>query len=63
MKKYKINKTYQEINEKIRSGEVVVVTAEEIIDIVKEEGPVEAARRVDVVTTGTFPPCVHQVHL
>ena len=56
MKKYKINKTYQEINEKIRSGEVVVVTAEEIIDIVKEEGPVEAARRVDVVTTGTFAP-------
>jgi uncharacterized protein (DUF39 family) len=33
-----------------------VVTAEEIIDIVKEEGPVEAARRVDVVTTGTFAP-------
>lgn len=56
MKKYKINKTYQEINERIRSGEVVVVTAEEIIDIVKEEGPVEAARRVDVVTTGTFAP-------
>jgi uncharacterized protein (DUF39 family) len=56
MKKYKINKTYQEINERIRSGEVVVVTAEEIIDIVKEEGPVEAARHVDVVTTGTFAP-------
>jgi len=37
MKKYKINKTYQEINEKIRSGKVVVVTAEEIIDIVKNE--------------------------
>ncbi|MBW1822727.1 MAG: hypothetical protein JRI92_13470, partial [Deltaproteobacteria bacterium] len=30
MKKYKVNKTYQEINEKIKSGEVVVVTAEEI---------------------------------
>lgn len=56
MKKYKINKTYQEINEKIRSGEVVVVTAEEIIDIVKQEGPVEAAKHVDVVTTGTFAP-------
>jgi len=60
MKKYKINKTYQEINERIRSGEVVVVTAEEIIDIVKEEGPVEAARRVDVVTTGTFAPMCSQ---
>jgi uncharacterized protein (DUF39 family) len=56
MKKYKINKTYKEINERIKSGEVVVVTAEEIIDIVKEEGPVEAARHVDVVTTGTFAP-------
>jgi uncharacterized protein (DUF39 family) len=56
MKAYKINKTYQEINEKIRSNEVVVVTAEEIIEIVKENGPVEAARHVDVVTTGTFAP-------
>ena len=56
MKKHKINKSYQDINERIRTGEVVVVTAEEIIDIVKEEGPVEAARRVDVVTTGTFAP-------
>lgn len=56
MKKNKINKTYQEINEKIRSGKVVVVTAEEIIDIVKNEGPVEAAKHVDVVTTGTFAP-------
>ena len=56
MKKYKVNKTYREINEKIKSGEVVVVTAEEIINIVKQEGPVEAARRVDIVTTGTFSP-------
>jgi L-aspartate semialdehyde sulfurtransferase len=56
MKKHRITKTIQEINAKIRSGDVVVVTAEEIIDIVKTEGPVEAARRVDVVTTGTFAP-------
>jgi len=56
MKKYKINKTYQEINEKIKSGKVVVVTAEEVIDIVRQEGAVEAARHVDVVTTGTFSP-------
>ncbi|MCP4116019.1 MAG: hypothetical protein GY737_11560 [Desulfobacteraceae bacterium] len=53
---HKINKTYQEINERIRNGKAVVVTAEEIIDIVREEGPVEAARSVDVVTTGTFAP-------
>ena len=56
MKKYRITKTLQEINAKIRSGEAVVVTAEEIIAIVKTEGPTEAARRVDVVTTGTFAP-------
>jgi len=49
-------KTYQEINEKIRSGQVVVVTAEEMIDIVDEMGPAEAAAQVDVVTTGTFAP-------
>jgi uncharacterized protein (DUF39 family) len=56
MKKFKVNKTYQQINEKIKAGDVVVVTAEEIIGIVKEQGPVEAARQVDVVTTGTFAP-------
>ncbi len=31
-------KTYKEINEKIKSGKAVVVTAEEIIDIVEKEG-------------------------
>jgi uncharacterized protein (DUF39 family) len=56
MKKHRVTKTLQEINAKIQSGDVVVVTAEEIIDIVKSEGPAEAARRVDVVTTGTFAP-------
>ncbi|MBM3242563.1 hypothetical protein FJZ31_40400 [Candidatus Poribacteria bacterium] len=47
-------KTYKEINEKIKKGEAVVVTAEEIIDIVEEKGPAKAAQEVDVVTTGTF---------
>ncbi len=56
MKKYKVQKTYREINEKIRSGKVVVVTAEEMIGIVKENGAVAAAGQVDVVTTGTFAP-------
>ena len=31
-------KTIEEINEKIREGKVVVVTAEEIIDIAREKG-------------------------
>lgn len=56
MGKHKVTKTYAEINRKIKSGEVVVVTAEEMIDIVRDKGREEAARRVDVVTTGTFAP-------
>ena len=51
-----MNKTYKEINDKIRSGEVVVVTADEMVDIVNEKGPVKAAETVDVVTTATFAP-------
>jgi len=53
---YQVNKTYQEINEKIKKGQAVVVTAEEIIDLVRRKGEAEAARTVDVVTTGTFSP-------
>jgi len=49
-------KTIEEINEKIRQGKAVVVTAEEIIDIVKQKGVTKAAQEVDVVTTGTFGP-------
>lgn len=56
MKKFKVTKTYKEINEKIRQGKAVVVTAEEMIDIVEKHGDVESARKVDVVTTGTFSP-------
>jgi uncharacterized protein (DUF39 family) len=51
-----MGKTYEEINEKIRRKQAVVVTAEEIIDIVDEKGSAEAAKQVDVVTTGTFGP-------
>ena len=47
-------KTIEEINEKVKEGKAVVVTAEEIIDYVKEKGIKQAAREVDVVTTGTF---------
>ncbi|MEJ2070585.1 MAG: homocysteine biosynthesis protein [Syntrophobacterales bacterium] len=54
MSHYQVNKTFQEINEKIKQGQAVVVTAEEIIDIVRQKGEVAAARQVDVVTTGTF---------
>jgi len=49
-----IEKTYAEINEKIKSGKAVVLTAEEVIALVEDKGITEAARSVDVVTTGTF---------
>jgi len=49
-------KTIDEINEKIHKGEAVVVTADEIIDLVREKGVKKAAQEVDVVTTGTFGP-------
>ncbi len=51
-----ITKTYEEINEKIRSGKAVVVTAEEIVDMVKEKGVEQVTKEVDVVTTATFGP-------
>lgn len=51
-----ITKSYAEINEKIKSGEAVVVTAEEVLDIIEEKGVEEATRYVDVVTTATFGP-------
>ena len=38
-------KTIKEINEKIKKGEAVVVTAEEIIDIVEKEGVKKAAQK------------------
>jgi len=49
-------KTIAEINEKIKKGKAVVVTAEEIIDIARKKGVSKAAEEVDVVTTGTFGP-------
>jgi uncharacterized protein (DUF39 family) len=49
-------KTIAEINGRIRKGQAVVFTAEEIIDVVREKGLRQAAREVDVVTTGTFGP-------
>ena len=51
-----MTKTITEINEKIRKGKAVVVTAEEVIDIAKEKGVRKAAEEIDVVTTGTFGP-------
>jgi L-aspartate semialdehyde sulfurtransferase len=49
-------KTVAEINERIKSGNAVVVTGEEMVSIVRTEGAAKAAEKVDVVTTGTFGP-------
>jgi uncharacterized protein (DUF39 family) len=53
---YDMAKTIAEINERIKEGKAVVVTAAEIIDIVRQKGASRAAQEVDVVTTGTFGP-------
>ncbi len=47
-------KTVEEINERIKDGDAVVVTAAEMTALVKENGAKKAAEEVDVVTTGTF---------
>ena len=49
-------KSWDEINARIAAGEAVVMTAEEFAGLAADEGVSEAARRVDVVTTGTFGP-------
>ena len=56
MPRKKSIKTIQEINRRIQEGKAVVVTADEMSDIVKRMGPKKAAKEVDVVTTGTFAP-------
>jgi L-aspartate semialdehyde sulfurtransferase len=47
-------KTYQEINEKIKRGDAVVLTAEEVSEMAKTCSPEEIVEKVDVVTTATF---------
>ncbi len=47
-------KTYEEINRKLKSGEAVVLTAEEVAKMAKELTPEEIVEKVDVVTTATF---------
>jgi uncharacterized protein (DUF39 family) len=49
-------KTYEQINDRIESGQAVVLTADEIMDYVDKKGLAAAAQEVDVVTTATFGP-------
>jgi len=47
-------RTIAEINQKIKSGDVQVLTAEEMKKLVESSGVEVAYKEVDVVTTGTF---------
>ena len=49
-----MRRSYEEINEKIKKGDAVVMTAEEVVSVVEREGIEKATKEVDVVTTGTF---------
>jgi len=50
------SRTFESINQKIKSGQVAVLTAEEVVDLVKDQGIDAAYDQVDVVTTATFGP-------
>jgi len=49
-------RSVEEINEKIRNGKAVVLTAEQVSTMGKEMSPSEILGKVDVVTTATFGP-------
>ena len=45
-----MTRSYDEINEKIRKGKAVVLTAEEVSEMAKTMTPKEILEKVDVVT-------------
>lgn len=47
-------KSYEEINQKLKSGKAVILTAEEVAKMALECSPEEIVDKVDVVTTATF---------
>jgi len=47
-------KTYAEINQKLRQGKAIVLTAEEVTKMAEHVSPAEIVEKVDVVTTATF---------
>lgn len=49
-----MSRSFDQINEKIRSGKVAVFTAEEVVALVAEQGVKAALPKVDVVTCATF---------
>ncbi len=51
-----LKRSIEEINEKIRSGKAVVMSAEQVSAMSRELSPDGIAKKVDVVTTATFSP-------
>ncbi len=49
-----IQRSYEEINDKIKQGKAVILRADEMTELVASEGVKSAFKKVDVVTTGTF---------
>lgn len=49
-----IKRTIADINEKIKRGNAVILSAEEIIDYAKENGNKKTLETIDIVTTATF---------
>ncbi len=49
-----MEKSYEEINQRIKAGKAVVLTAEEVAVMGRTATPAEILKKVDVVTTGTF---------
>ena len=47
-------KSYEEINEKIRAGKAVVLTAGEVAEMGRTASPEEIVKKVDVVTSRAF---------
>ena len=47
-------KSYEEINQKIKAGKAVILTAEEVAEMGRTASPAEIVKKVDVVTTATF---------
>jgi len=50
----KAHKSYEEINNRLKKGRAVVLTAEEVKKMAEEQGLKAVSRKVDVVTTATF---------
>ncbi len=51
-----MERTYEEINQKLLAGEAVVMSADDFVAKAKADGVKQAFQEVDVVTTGTFAP-------